>query len=121
MDEKKFSIENADKFGKYYSDDNFWAKVKKIASKAGRQIIQPALELYYVLLSQDVPIKSKGIIIGALGYLILPTDLIPDFIPILGFGDDATALALALKMVSDNVTPEIKAKAEAKANEIFGC
>ena len=78
-----------------------------------------ALLLYYVLISRDVSVKDKGLIIGALGYLILPLDLIPDFIPVAGFADDAAALAAVLKMVASNVTPEIEARAKAKANELF--
>lgn len=118
--DKEFSVENAEKFGKYYSEDGFWQKIKDIASKAGSKVILPALVLYYVLTSRDVPIKDKGLIIGALGYLILPLDLIPDFIPIAGFADDAAALAAVVKLVSSNIDSEIEAKARAKANEIFG-
>ena len=76
-----------------------------------------ALLLFYVLQSPDVPIAKKTIIIGALGYLILPFDFIPDFIPALGFTDDAAALAAALKTIKSSITPEIEAKAKAKANE----
>ena len=120
MDEdKEFTIENAERFGKYYTEESFWKKLKKFAVKAGNKVVYPALLLYYVLVSRDVPVKDKGLIIGALGYLILPIDLIPDFIPVAGFADDAAALAAVLKMVASNVTPEIEARAKAKANELF--
>lgn len=120
MDEnKEFTPENAEKFGKYYTEEGFWSKLKNIAAKAGSKVVLPALLLYYVLISRDVSVKDKGLIIGALGYLILPLDLIPDFIPVAGFADDAAALAAVLKMVASNVTPEIEAHAKAKANELF--
>jgi uncharacterized membrane protein YkvA (DUF1232 family) len=35
-----------------------------------------------------------------LGYLLLPFDLIPDFVPVLGFADDALVVALALRSVT---------------------
>lgn len=121
MDEdKEFTIENAERFGKYYTEESFWKKLKKFAVKAGNKVVYPALLLYYVLVSRDVPVKDKGLIIGALGYLILPIDLIPDFIPVAGFADDAAALAAVLKMVASNVDDEIEAKAKAKADELFG-
>ena len=78
-----------------------------------------ALVLYYVLQSPDVTVSNKALILGALGYFILPLDLIPDVIPALGFTDDAAALALAYKAVQASVTPEIEAKAQAKVDEWF--
>lgn len=38
-----------------------------------------------------------------LGYLLLPFDLIPDFIPVLGYADDALVIALALRSVTRRV------------------
>ena len=46
---------------------------------------------------------STAAIGGALLYFISPIDLIPDFIPILGFTDDAAVLALCLKLCRDDV------------------
>ena len=51
--------------------------------------------------------------------IALHIDLIPDFIPILGFTDDAAALAAALKTIKSSITPEIEAKAKSKAEELF--
>lgn len=116
----KFSVENAEKFGSNYNEPDFWKKLKSLAGKAGRKVAYNALLLYYVLTSRDVPVRYKGIIIGALGYLILPIDLIPDFIPVAGFTDDLAALLTALKMVSDCVDAEIERKAKEKVEELFG-
>ena len=57
--------------------------------------------------------------IVALGYLILPLDLIPDTIPVIGFTDDLTALTTAYEIVKSSITPEIEARAKAKADELF--
>ncbi|MGM9748166.1 MAG: YkvA family protein [Candidatus Cryptobacteroides sp.] len=54
-----------------------------------------------------------------MGYFILPTDLIPDLIPVLGFTDDVAALTLAYKAIQASVTPEIDAKAKEKIAEWF--
>ena len=72
------------------------------------------------LKDENTPGKHKMIIIGALGYFILPVDLIPDFIPVAGFTDDAAALIACLKTVSENVTPQVKSNAIKKLHEWFG-
>lgn len=116
----KFTVDNAERFGGNYNEPDFWKKLKSLAGKAGRKVAYNALLLYYVLTSRDVPVRFKGIIIGALGYLILPIDLIPDFIPVAGFTDDLAALVTVAKMVSDCVDSELERKAKEKVEELFG-
>ena len=110
-------------YGKYqgsFSAENFWAKVKSVAKKAGVKVVYVALILYYELTDPDIDAKEKAVIIGALGYFILPIDLIPDAIPVAGFTDDLAALLAAYKFVQHNITPEVEAKAKAKLAEWFG-
>lgn len=107
------------KYQNEYSEEKLWDKLKKFAVKLGGKATYYALVLYYVLQSPDVTVSNKALILGALGYFILPIDLIPDVIPALGFTDDAAALALAYKAVQASVTPEIEAKAQAKIDEWF--
>ena len=73
--------DNIEKYQGNYSESGFWNKVKKVALKAGAKVIYVALILYYELADPNVSPKEKAIIIGALGYFILPLDLIPDAIP----------------------------------------
>lgn len=89
-----------------YEESGFWSVVAKVSPSLART----ALELYYVMKEDSTPLGAKATIVAALGYLICPIDLIPDVIPILGFTDDAGALALAYKKVKDYVTPEITDK-----------
>ena len=107
-------------YQKYYSESGFWKKLGKVAIVAGRRLIYCALLLYYVLKSPDVLIKDKAMIIGALGYFILPVDLIPDFIPVAGYADDMAALVACYNAVKDNVTPEIEQQAQEKLADWFG-
>ena len=113
------ALDNYDKYQRYFSDDQFWPKLKKMARKAGTKVVYAALLLYYVLRNPGTPRADRTKIIGALGYLLLPTDLIPDFIPVAGYTDDLAALLWALYSVAKNVTPEVKIQARQKLGEWF--
>ena len=113
------ALDNYEKYQKYFSDNQFWGKLKKIARKAGIKVAYAALLLYYVLRNPATPKADRTKIVGALGYLILPTDLLPDFLPVVGFTDDLAALAWALYSVAKNVTPEVKIQARQKLGEWF--
>ena len=112
--------QNIESYQSNYSESGLWKKVKSVAKKAGIKTIYMVLLLHYVLKSPDVPLEDKAKIYGALGYFILPIDLIPDFIPAVGYSDDVAALAFALHAVWKNVTPEIKEQAQRKLREWFG-
>jgi uncharacterized membrane protein YkvA (DUF1232 family) len=102
-----------------YSDDDFWQKIKKFALKAGKEVIEKALWLYYAAQRPETPTWAKTIIFGALAYFILPLDAIPDFIPVAGFGDDLGALAAAIAMVSMYITADIKEQTTQKLQQWF--
>jgi uncharacterized membrane protein YkvA (DUF1232 family) len=106
-------------YQKHYSDSGLFNKIGSTFRKVGLKVIYYVLLLYYVLKDENTPIHHKMIIIGALGYFILPVDMIPDFIPIAGFTDDAAALVSCLKTIKDNLTPEVRTNAADKLNEWF--
>ena len=112
--------DHIEKYGKNYSEEDFWAKVKNVARKAGAKVIYVALILYYELADEKVSLKEKGIILGALGYFILPVDLIPDFLPIAGYTDDLAALVAAFAYAKSHLTPEVRMRARTKLCEWFG-
>ena len=64
--------------------------------------------------------KDRAKILGALGYFLLPIDIIPDFIPLAGYTDDLAALTWGVYCVIKSITPEVKAQAAAKLHEWFG-
>jgi uncharacterized membrane protein YkvA (DUF1232 family) len=115
-------MNNLPDFMKYkdtFSTTGFVEKISRIAKRAGVKLVYAALLLYYTLESDKVSIKDKAIIIGALGYLISPLDVIPDAIPIAGLGDDLAVLIYVLHKVWGDVSEEVKAKAKAKLNTWF--
>jgi len=102
-----------------YSVAKLWTKLSKAAILLGKKSTWYVLVLFYTLQSPDVSAKNKALIMGALGYLILPTDLIPDLIPLLGFTDDIAAIKIAYDAIKASVTPDIEQKADAKLAEWF--
>lgn len=102
-----------------YSEDAFWDKLKKMAHKAGAKAVYYALVLFYTMTDPATPAKYKAVIAGALGYFILPLDLLPDFLPFAGLADDWAALIAAVSYVLSAISQENKDKARAKLREWF--
>lgn len=115
MDEEKIL-----NFNKHYSEDGLWKKIKKYAKKVGSSAVYAILLLYFVLQKEEVPMKNKTIIIGALSYFILPTDLIPDVAPGVGYTDDIGVLLAALWQVSIYIDTDVKNQAKGKLKDWFG-
>lgn len=114
--------QNLPDFMKYkdnYTSSGFIDKISHIAKRAGAKLVYVALILYYTLQSDKVSLKDKAIIIGALGYLISPLDVIPDAIPIAGLGDDLAVLMYVLNKVWIEVPDDVKAKAYGKLSKWF--
>ncbi|RPJ33855.1 MAG: DUF1232 domain-containing protein [Verrucomicrobiaceae bacterium] len=103
----------------WYSGPALWRILKKVAASAGRKTLMSALILFYCLKDRDTPAWARAVIVGVLGYLILPTDLIPDMIPGAGFGDDWGAIIAALGTVAAYIKDEHKTKARAQVERFF--
>ena len=116
------AIQNVDMetYAEKYSETGLWDKIRDNVSSIGMKLIYKALQLYYVAQSPDCPMKVKAGIYGALGYLISPIDFIPDVVPVVGYTDDAAAIALALALSQMYLTEEINAKVRAKIRDVFG-
>jgi uncharacterized membrane protein YkvA (DUF1232 family) len=119
MNQEMKALSNYDKFRKFFTESDFWEKIQEVARKAGIKISYAALLLYYVLRSPATPSSDRMKIIGALGYFILPVDLIPDYLPVIGFSDDLAALTWALYSVAKNITPEVKVQAQEQLGKWF--
>ena len=102
------------KYKDIFTDQRFTEKISRIAKRAGAKLVYAALILYYTLKSDKVSIKDKAIILGALGYLISPLDVVPDAIPIAGLSDDLAVLIYVLHKVWGEVSEDVKQKAKDK-------
>jgi len=85
-----------------------------------KQLKQEIYTLYFAYKDPCTPWFAKAFIFCVVGYALSPMDLIPDFIPVLGYLDDIVILplgiALALKMVPPQVLSECRKKAREKMN-----
>lgn len=112
-------IPDLQKYKDKFSQQNFIEKIQRIAKRAGAKLVYIALILYYLMQSDKVSLKDKAIIIGALGYLISPIDVVPDAIPIAGLADDLAVLLYALGKVWSQVDDNLKDKAKEKLSKWF--
>ena len=106
-------------YSNQFTNGDFIEKISRIAKRAGAKLVYASLILYYTLQSDKVSVKDKAIIIGALGYLISPLDVIPDAIPIAGLGDDLAVLIYVLNKVWGDVSEDVKEKAKSKLSKWF--
>ena len=119
-DGEKFKASDMDGYADKYSEVSFFDKITSTIKKAGLTLIYKALQLYYVTENPNCPMKIKAAIFAALGYFISPIDLIPDITPIIGYSDDAAAIALALAMAQIYINDTVKKKAKNKLVSLFG-
>jgi uncharacterized membrane protein YkvA (DUF1232 family) len=82
----------------------FWSKAKRVAARL--PFAEDLLSAYYCAFDRTTPIQVKAALLGALAYFVLPFDLVPDILPVLGYADDAAVLATALRLVASHIRPE---------------
>lgn len=113
-EEKKVSEEELSKYAKHYDHTVAYRLLKKLrkatrdkpailAGPAGT-IVNMLGKLLSALDNPATPAPLKALIIGAIGYIVLPVDLIPDVIPVVGWTDDiasAAGIVLAVAAYSD--------------------
>ena len=101
----KFAREQA------YVRRSFWSKLRRFA--AALPFAEDLLAAWYCAFDRETPRHVQAALVGALAYFVLPFDVIPDMMPVLGFTDDAAVLATALKLVASHMRPAHRAAAKA--------
>jgi len=101
--------------------ENIWAAIQQNAGDVGYEATKTMLELFYVLKSPETGFLDKSLIIAALGYQLLPEDILPqDKFGLLGFLDNGVTLAFAYNRVKSSVTPEIERQVNNLLENWFG-
>jgi uncharacterized membrane protein YkvA (DUF1232 family) len=83
---------------------DFWGKAKRVAARL--PFAEDLIAAYYCALDKATPLQVKAALVGALAYFVLPIDLRPDFLPFVGFTDDAAVLFAVLRLVGGHIRPE---------------
>ncbi len=82
----------------------FWRKTRKLAARL--PFAEDLIAAHYCAFDRETPTHVKAALVGALAYFVLPADLIPDVLPLIGYTDDAAMLAAAIKLVASHITPD---------------
>ena len=98
-------------YAEHYSEDAFWQKLQSLPRSALGTVLEKAHLCRELLLDGNTPLWVRGTLLGALGYLILPIDLVPDFVPGVGLLDDLALLGMILANLDTLVTEEIRRRA----------
>jgi uncharacterized membrane protein YkvA (DUF1232 family) len=97
---------------------NFWKKLRGLAARL--PFAQDLIAAHYCAFDRQTPIHVKATLVGALAYFVLPTDFIPDVLPVIGYTDDAAVLAAAIKLVSSHITPDHREAAQRALARVRG-
>jgi uncharacterized membrane protein YkvA (DUF1232 family) len=75
----------------------FWARIRKLGRKL--PFAEDIVAAAYCASDPATPVRVKLLIVGALAYFVMPFDGIPDFLPLIGFTDDAAVIAATVAAV----------------------
>lgn len=87
--------------GKQFDSREFFKKIRRIAGKV--PFVQDAVALYFCMLDPATPLPAKVHIVAALVYVVVPIDLVPDVIPVLGYADDAAMVAGTIALLGASI------------------
>lgn len=94
------------------------SSIKSIATRVGCPVLCAALKLFYAAQRKETPAWARGVMIGAVVYLITPLDAVPDVIPGIGYADDLSVLTAALVTVATYINEDVKKAASETAHRL---
>ncbi len=96
--------------GYAYSEPRFRDKLARAAKLAGREVVEKALWLYFAAQRPETPRWAKATVYGALAYFVVPLDAIPDVVPMAGYTDDLSVLAMAVVTIARYIDGTVRDK-----------
>lgn len=116
----RFKKIDTEKYAAEYSEEKLWQKLAKHFESVGLQAAYKVLQLFYVAQNPKCPKRVKAGIYGALGYFIMPFDVIADFTPFVGYTDDLSLIGAAIVIAQFYIDDEVCIKAKTKLTWLFG-
>jgi len=110
-------LKDIQRYVKYYDELQLTNKLKFVGKKIGSKVVFYVIIMGMLIADTKIPIKVRLVFMAALGYLILPTDLVADLLPIIGFTDDIAFLTYAVGSAREYITPEVKDRAKEKLGQ----
>lgn len=95
---------------------DFLRKLRRLASKL--PFAEDLLTAYYCAFDRQTPTHVRAMLFGALAYFVLPFDIEPDILPIIGFTDDAAVLAATIKLIWSHIQPTHREAAQKALAEL---
>ena len=89
---------------------------KSLKARA-KQLKQHTLTVYFAARDPRTPILVRALAVLVAAYALSPIDLIPDFIPVIGYLDDLLLVPLGLALVVRLTPPEVMESARAQAQQ----
>jgi uncharacterized membrane protein YkvA (DUF1232 family) len=72
----------------------FWPKIRRLAGRL--PFAEDVVALWFSARDKETPTATKAMLMAALAYFVVPTDVLPDWFAGLGFTDDAAVIAAAI-------------------------
>lgn len=99
-------------------EPRLWRKLMRVAARIG--FADSLVAAWYCAVDAATPMHVRGVLLAALAYFLLPADAVPDIIAGIGFTDDAAVITAVLGTFARHVTPEHRAKAIRRLDELLG-
>lgn len=96
--------------------EGFLPKIRKVAAKI--PFAADALSVWWAARDPETPMAAKGMMLAGLAYFVLPTDALPDLLPVIGFTDDAAVIAALMAILGKTLKPRHKEAAQAFLNRL---
>lgn len=105
MEAIRRSLRDEERFG-----SELFGRLKRVAKRI--PFAEDILSAWLCTRDPATPRRVRLTLLAALGYFVLPTDAIPDILPLIGFSDDAAVLAAAVAAVAGSITPAHRERAK---------